>query len=758
MRHNPRNTGGGTVKKKDKVKKGSREKAISSSRKRESKYDHSSDHDDDDDADDADGCTHVDMRGLQADSRTRRIIDKKSHRHIDIKSFYKNFDASSPPLSSSLDEKFILQGIWSRATICEENVFEFNDMCVLHVWLHHYGICRSKMINRVFRRNSFAFSKKMNDIDYDSDVGVVNPYEAMNIRDGNDGDDDSSYDYLCNVCGCAVTSKFHSTQRGSRLIKFLAIGTLRVGLLDYDEAADAVRSGVKDNNQTDEDEHKKIAEAMAKLNSKKVSPSGYHSSTLGYPSDHKNMFTVGKVVKFPNLLQIWRIPTDAAPYLTYFVGFDQCGPIYHVEWSPHQFPIQVNTDAVDHISILGVLAVVTGEGKCYIIVLPTQVVAKTTPMPENKDFLPVISANEVTRWSLQFPPILEDDVSTAPVVTCVAWMNSAKIVCGASSGHIGIFVLRDTNDSENRNSNNGYNQSLYPIIVLTDLLNYDPFLPSFNCVRAVSPCPYNENWIATGGHDGIMKLWDCSSSCFKPVVMKETIQATGGLYNITWEPHGHGIYISGGSHPTVFWEHLWTPLKESRNVLHDHNSRHGAVWDMALYNTHDRGDCSLLSVSSNGSVKSSTLVSNMLTNDGKIIKRGHHRRSTYNVFRSKDLFKVHNVQIHKQGSDDVENADILNLSTFLSYYRDSVDGRPQGDVKSYCEYLISKKEVMMHCCDAFSYYQNDDDYDSDDGGPRSSGDHNFVNRKRPQGNDDGIISLGCYGGGAGLMRIHEAFF
>ena len=92
------------------------------------------------------------------------------------------------------------------------------------------------------------------------------------------------------------------------------------------------------------------------------------------------------------------------------------------------------------------------------------------------------------------------------------------------------------------------------------------------------------------------------------------------------------------------------------------------------------------------------------------------------------------MQIDKKVRGEIEN-DVLFLSTYVSYNKDR-GNRTQSDIKSFDDYLIGKKEVMIHCCDAISYYQGDID-----------------------GGEDGdvIVSLGCYGGGAGLLRLHQVF-
>ena len=327
-------------KKKHKVQNTLKTRASTRSLHKKKKTNSNDNHKDEDGYDSSDDNNRrappANSRPLLADMRPPRVIDKTTNRHININSFCKSPESSlegtpscTTGSSLTLNEKILLKGIWSRAETGDDNVFKFNSMCILKEWLDHYGVCKSKMVNQVFQRKSFAFSTKMNDCDYDNDVGTLHSYKAtyLNTNSDDTSDDDGNdddYDYLLNVCGCAVTCKFQSIQttktgNNDDFKKFLAIGTLRVGLLDYEEALESVAHRDADE---EEDEDKRIMNAMASLTPLTEAPSnkGYHAPTLGYPADHRNMFTVGKTAQFANLLQIWRIPTHSAPYLDVLWG------------------------------------------------------------------------------------------------------------------------------------------------------------------------------------------------------------------------------------------------------------------------------------------------------------------------------------------------------------------------------------------------------------------------------------------------------
>jgi WD40 repeat protein len=205
------------------------------------------------------------------------------------------------------------------------------------------------------------------------------------------------------------------------------------------------------------------------------------------PASFDSCYVVGKASRHPNLLQVWTV--EDKTQVKYFIGLEASGSIWSVSWSP---------DAPSE-SYLGRVAVVCGDGTCRVIALPSGI----DESGRTSDDYVVFEEKLLCRYRLQMPSLFEGTSSSsspsqAVLITCADWLNSGKVVCGTSSGHIVVYSLLSAAEGGN----------VYPESISYDLSDYSPKLPSTVCLRSVTVCPYATDMIVTCGYDGFLKFWD----------------------------------------------------------------------------------------------------------------------------------------------------------------------------------------------------------------------------------------------------------
>lgn len=244
---------------------------------------------------------------------------------------------------------------------------------------------------------------------------------------------------LANAGGPIWTSKFRTCKLGQL---YMVIGTSRIGLLTSDSLA-----------------------------------------------SFDSCYVVGKTSRNPNLLQVWAVEDETR--VKYFIGLETSGPIWSVSWSPE----------VPSESYLGRVAVVCGDGICRIMVLPTSI----DKVGHISDDYAVFEERSLCLYRLQMPSLFEDTPSSSSssssqsvLITCADWLDSERVVCGTSSGHLVVFSFSSAVEGGD----------LYPESISYDLSDYSPKLPSTVCLRSIVVCPYATDMIVTCGYDGVLKFWD----------------------------------------------------------------------------------------------------------------------------------------------------------------------------------------------------------------------------------------------------------
>jgi WD40 repeat protein len=282
-------------------------------------------------------------------------------------------------------------------------------------------------------------------------------------------------------------------------------------------------------------------------------PPHLHGMGVGYDFPHEVADSGSPYSQTPNLLQIYEViasltdptdqvsdsessvtPTILSVKLAYCVGFQSIGPIWDVKWCPEDNFRSLG----DEDMILGTVAIVSADGKCRVLVLPTpQSIqesehAEGTPtsnatIPQAIRNVPIISETDLCRWEL---------ISVSECVLSVAWgggnggggkdgLSPLLLACGLSTGSIALWDLSlpalrhgvaDENHRSTRSQGPAHDSKLVvsylPVLKFVDLTVRVGNTATSNSravacgVRVLSFCPYDGDLLASGGYDGTLKV------------------------------------------------------------------------------------------------------------------------------------------------------------------------------------------------------------------------------------------------------------
>ena len=130
-------------------------------------------------------------------------------------------------------------------------------------------------------------------------------------------------------------------------------------------------------------------------------------------------------------------------------------------------------------------------------------------------------------------------------------------------------------------------------------------------------CPYNPQLFASVSFDHFVRIWDVTD--VQQPVFRHKPSVLGWLYDLKWDPFGHGLYLTGSDRPDVLIEHLWcdfTTDGTGSSVIHNHYSQNSAVWQVQAFVVD--GQTAVVSTSSDG-----TVLSNLTSSRRWLVKILH---------------------------------------------------------------------------------------------------------------------------------------
>lgn len=179
----------------------------------------------------------------------------------------------------------------------------------------------------------------------------------------------------------------------------------------------------------------------------------------GGPMGREGIYIVGDAVKHPNIVQIWKYNAGMRrSEMAFGIGLVDSGPVWGLQWCP------IPGDKHKPGNVLGLLAVVCGNGKCMVFIVPSEDKVRDgndMSSSKNSDSGPlIVSSSDLRCWevSANVPDIMQpelvgvDTKREAPLITCASWLythmdsdSNCLIACGLSDGAWGIWELPFTN-------------------------------------------------------------------------------------------------------------------------------------------------------------------------------------------------------------------------------------------------------------------------------------------------------------------------
>jgi len=451
--------------------------------------------------------------------------------------------------------------------------------------------------------------------------------------------------------------------------------------------------------------------------------------------------------------------------------------------------------------LLGLCAVVCGDGSCLVLALPTT----SNPREEAHEAetastanlgapcatsIPVFTEAQVCKWAISVP---------GNKIMCASWSphDPSLLCCGMLDGTLTLWRL-EMNLAANAQIclsaprfrfSDKY--SMEPCFGIPSSTFGQPLALSPRTIRSVSFCPYHPNFILSGGHDGFLKVWRTNDHS-RAFYMSEG--KNGYVFDAQWDPCGLGIYSVGSDKTTVGYDPFWsgkvnekkttseTQFLGTTKPLFSHQKLFGCIWQLTPFVADEQSF--LLSASSDGSVRccvSSYLAIQRLTSQKHV--------AVYTIFRLLGFESEH---------DELEATTTMSSSA-CDDRRDSRDDDWSGSVSVLRVVLYDKSErppemaisassaLAMHavdCISVVSAYELDSPFnmatESSDVEHESSEAEDFVLMEEEDENDEEAdeaededksnkrarkllkrakrpladAQLVAYGGSSGLLRIH----
>jgi hypothetical protein len=332
---------------------------------------------------------------------------------------------------------------------------------------------------------------------------------------------------------------------------------------------------------------------------------GFDDSQAGEKEERKARFdfnqTYEKINSYPNVLQVWNVNVRSSNFL-YGVGFEDCGSIIQSVWSPLE-PQQLFADSTSR-DYMGILAVVSSDGCCRILLMPDRI--HTDVRDE-----PLVDGSILCISKLQIPLCKSASQSDAPLVPIFSatWnpLRPLEIACGLGDGSIALFELNDELSRLMKHSGpENIDRLMRAPVKRFCMISLDQNFSFSYAVTCIQFHRQFEGLLLASGQEGSIRIWG-PDDMYRPVYHHKP--SLGQICDVGWDPYGHGFFAACSDFNSVLWDPLWGPRQgdaiETTNItVSVHATRDGNVWKVRPIKF--EGDTLNVSVSSDGSIRTST--------------------------------------------------------------------------------------------------------------------------------------------------------
>jgi WD40 repeat protein len=237
---------------------------------------------------------------------------------------------------------------------------------------------------------------------------------------------------------------------------------------------------------------------------------------------------LGRQTTHPNLIQVWAVDNGATgdgegcTRLCYCVGLSNRGTCFKVKWCPMQPPA-----GADIPSVIGLLAVVCGDGSLLILQLPTEAFVTVAAQSSSTGNINDSGSDSISHKVLPESCVCKWTLKVAnKSILSVDWNphNCFQLICGMNDGSITLWNIHDNKPGTSAPARSA---SMSPMSDSSRLLSVPDFTyvdatvnrihASLSAVSGVRWCPYNPQLFASTGFDGQMKVHTKMRRCYYSV-------------------------------------------------------------------------------------------------------------------------------------------------------------------------------------------------------------------------------------------------
>ncbi|XP_028408140.1 uncharacterized protein LOC114530729 isoform X2 [Dendronephthya gigantea] len=253
---------------------------------------------------------------------------------------------------------------------------------------------------------------------------------------------------------------------------------------------------------------------------------------VGCHSDPDKTHLLSECYREKGVLQIWRVPhlqnktrpTEKAEF-SFGIVYDY-GPLWDIRWCPSR-AWDKSSPQTGELRRLGLLALACADGKVRIFSVPFPGSLLENDAGTDSESSPENSLYRVVPHLVLSPGSLcrkyRDECGAAWKLSWQPIYGHKKIIASYTDGTVAVWDLETKNPVLKSTSEDGLTERVFPI---------SHFQAHDSVIRSLAWCPSEPNYIATGGYDRLIKIWDLRHHSQPVLCFAKALS-----YHLTWPMH-----------------------------------------------------------------------------------------------------------------------------------------------------------------------------------------------------------------------------